>query len=107
MFALFCVSLGMPLKPDLINTVCAFICYCIDERQFKPAFIRSLGAGVEFNIKCYDPSYPSLFSNMAVKLLLKGIAKASPQLPDQRQPITLPLLHRIVTVLREAVFPLH
>lgn len=38
---------------------------------------------IQFNIRCYDPSFPTLFSNPAIKLLLRGILKVSPSVPDQ------------------------
>ena len=103
-FALFCVSIGVPLKPVLLTSVCAFICYCTDTRHFKPQYTRGLLAGIQFNIRCYDPSFPSLFSTPAVKLILKGINKAHPSSPDHRQPITLGILHKLVGVLRQEVF---
>ena len=68
-FAIFCVSVCVPLKPVSMNTPCAFICYCMDVRHLKPQYIRWLIAVIQFNIRCYDPSFPTLLSNLAIKLL--------------------------------------
>ena len=99
-FALFCASLNLPLKPISISAVCAFICHCMDMRHFKPPYIKGLVAGIQFNARCFDPSFPSLFSNSAIKLLFKGISKVSPSSPDNRLQITLSILQRMLSVLR-------
>lgn len=91
-FAMRCVCTGTPLKHDSINTACAFICYCMDARHFKPHYICGLLSGIQFSIRCYDPSFPSLFSNPAIKLLLKGISKVSPSVSGRRLPIILSIL---------------
>ena len=67
------------------------------------SIIEVCSPGVQFHIRCYDPSFPSIFSNQAVKLLLKGISKSHPSPPDPRQPITLGILHAMVLVLRAGV----
>ena len=103
-FSMFCLSVSVPLKPVSINTVCAFICYCMDVRHFKPQYIRGLIAGIQFNVRCFDPSFPSLFGNPAIKILLKGISKSAPLAPDSRQPITLSILHKMLSVIRNGVF---
>lgn len=103
-FAFFCVTINVPLKPVSINSICAFICYCHDTRHFKLQYIRGLLAGIQFNIRCYDPSFSSLFSNQAIKLILKGISKAHPSAPDLRLPITLRVLQTLVSTLRAGVF---
>ena len=106
-FALFCVSLNLPLKPGKISAVCAFICHCMDESHFKPQYIRGLVAGIQFNARCFDPSFPSLFSNPAIKLLLKGISKVSPSSTDNRLPIILSILHKMLSVLIQGYISPH
>uniref|UniRef100_G3Q7Q9 Tyr recombinase domain-containing protein n=1 Tax=Gasterosteus aculeatus TaxID=69293 RepID=G3Q7Q9_GASAC len=103
-FALFCLSVSMPVQPVAMKTVCAFICNCTDVRHFKPPYIRSLLAGIQFHIRCSDPEFPSLFSHISVKLLLKGITQELPQIPNSRRPITLPILQQMVDTLRGGVF---
>ena len=92
-FAAFCSSVNIPLVPVHIKTVCAFTTYCADVRHFKPQYIRGLISGIQFNGCCWDPAFPSLFTNPSVKLLLKGIGKCSPSAPDKRRPLTLSILH--------------
>ena len=105
-FSLFCVIICVPPRPVLIKSICAFICYCTDTRNFKVQYTRGLIAGIQFHIKCYDPSFPSLLSNPAIKLLLKGVSKTHPTSPDLRQPITLGILHKLVSTLRAGFFPI-
>lgn len=76
----------------------------MDVCHFKSRYIRGLVAGIQFNIRYYDPSFPSLFSNPAIKLLLKGIPKVSPSVPGHRWPITLSIQHRMLTILGDGVF---
>ncbi len=92
------------MKPVLIKTICAFIAYCTDACHLKPQYIRSLLAGIQFSIRCSDPSFPSLFSNPSIKLLLKGISKCYPPVQDNRRPITLYILHNMIAVLRKGLF---
>lgn len=84
---MFCVSVNMPLKPVTINVVCALICYCMDVHLFKPQYICGLIAGIQFNKNCYELSFPSVFQNPTIELLLKGISKVSPPIPDSRRPL--------------------
>ena len=93
-------SLNLPLKPVTFSAVCAFICHCMDMRDCKPPYIKGLVVGILFNARCFDPTFPSLFSNPAIRLLFKGISKVSPSSPDNRLPITLSILHRMLSILR-------
>ena len=105
-FALFCVSMKLPLKPVKISAVYTFICHCLSVRHFKPQYIRGLVAGIQFDARCFDPSFPSLFSNPAIKLLLKGISKFSPSSTVNRLPIILSILHKMLSVLKQGyIFP--
>ena len=90
----------LPLKPVTIPAVCAFICHCMDMRHFKPPYIKGLVASIQFEARCFDPSFPSLFSNPAITLLFKGISTVSPSSPNNKLPITLSILHRMLSVLR-------
>lgn len=103
-YASFCSSVCAPPLPVLIINVCAFICFCKDIKVLKPPYIRSLLAGIQFRARCVNPGFPSLFSNPSIKLLLKGIAKASPLSPDARSPITLLILHNLLAALRAGLF---
>ena len=103
-FAFFCLSINVPLLPVHYSTVCAFICFCKDVKHLSCAYIRGLIAGIQFNVRCIDPSFPSLFTHPAIKLILKGIAKESPITADKRLPFTLPILHKLIIALRSGLF---
>ncbi|XDV40900.1 hypothetical protein PO909_009897, partial [Leuciscus waleckii] len=57
----------------------------------------SIGFGGFFQGQC-------LFSATSIRLLLKGISKSSSNSPDKRLPITLPLLQRLITSIRNGLF---
>lgn len=103
-YSKFCAATNISLFPVSCNSVCAFIVHCFDVLHFKPSYIRSLLAGVQFHLRCLDPSLLSVFSLSPVKLLLKGIFNSSPQLKDKRRPITLELLHRMLSFLSTNYF---
>ena len=103
-YAMFCMSLSVPSVPVCVNVVCAFVCHCTDVRHFQPRYIKGLVAGIQFNARCLDPAFPSLFTNPAVKLLFKGIGKVFPAKVDDRLPFTLSILHAMLSVLRRGCF---
>ncbi|XDV36891.1 hypothetical protein PO909_006605 [Leuciscus waleckii] len=45
-----------------------------------------------------------LFSETSIRLLLKGLAKSSSKQIDKRLPITLPLLHKFISSVRNGLF---
>lgn len=99
-FSTFCTSYLLSPLPISISTVCAFVTFCFDVRHLQPASIRRLLAGVQFYARLDNADSPSLFSNPSVRMLLKGIAKSSPSSPDSRLPITLDVLHKLVSTVR-------
>ncbi|KAG9262830.1 hypothetical protein AMEX_G24742 [Astyanax mexicanus] len=104
LFTLFCLSLNIPIYPVLISTVCAFIVHNFQTRNVTIPTIRRMLAGVQFNARCYDPSFSSLFSNSAIRLLLKGLTKTYKRTPDKRLPITPDILQKLISALREGMF---
>lgn len=104
-FLMFCFSLHIPLFPILISTVCSFLVFNFENRNKKISSLRRMLAGIQFYAKYFDPNFPSLFSVYSVRLLLKGLNKSSFKTPDKRLPITLPVLHRLITTsLRNGLF---
>lgn len=86
-FNKFCLSLGIPIFPVLINTIVAFLTHRFDHFGSKHYYIRSLLAGINFFNQLYQPTPSiSLFSNHVIKLLLKGFANQCPALPDDHKP---------------------
>lgn len=102
-FTKFCFSFRIPILPILSSTICAFIVHCFESHNLKIATIRKLLAGIQFHARLHNPNYPSIFSTPAIRLLLKGIEKSA-QRPDQRLPITLNLLHRLISSLSNSSF---
>ncbi|XP_063054525.1 integrase/recombinase xerD homolog [Engraulis encrasicolus] len=100
MFTTFCSAYLLSPLPAQVSTICAFIVYCFDTRHLQPASIHKLLSGVQFYARINNPDTQSFFSNPSIKLLLKGIAKSCPTSPDSRLPITLPILHQLVSTVR-------
>lgn len=91
----------MPLFPILISNVCAFICFCKDIKNFK---LPSAALLPVFHVRCNSPDFSSLISNPSIKLLLKGTAKSSSQVPDSLLLINLPVFHRTIISPRHCLF---
>lgn len=76
----------------------------MNARKIQPPSIKATLAGIQFHLRCRDPSSISLFQHPSISLLIKGISKAHPGKKDKRLPITLPLLHKLLHRLRLRVF---
>ena len=66
------------LNPSSLSQYVLSSRYCKDVRHFKPQYIKGLISGIQFNARCYDSSFPCLFSNAAIKTLFKGITLSVP-----------------------------
>ncbi len=67
----------------------------------QPSSIKSMVAGIQFHLRCLDPSTTSLLKNPLIRLLINGLKKEKPQGNDQRLPLTLSLLLMLLSRLRE------
>ena len=103
-FVLFCLSLQIPVFPILVTTVSTFIVHNYQTRNLKAASIRRMLAGIQFHARCNNPDYPSLFSNPAIRLLLKVFNKPTPQVSDKRLPITPETMQMLISALRKGLF---
>lgn len=101
---MFCFAFQIPVFPILISTVCSFLVFNFENRNQKISSIRRLLAGIQFYAKIHNPNFPSLFSETSIRLLLKGFAKSSSKQIDKRLPITLPLLHKFISSIRNGLF---
>ena len=104
LFNLFCIFMHVSVLPVSVPIVCAFIVHCFESHRHKLSTIRGNIAGIQFYARCQDPGSPSLFSAPAIRLLLKGMYKSVPKVPDKRSPITLDILNRLVCALRAGKF---
>ena len=78
------------------STVCMFVEFLA--RQFtSPKSIRNYIHGIKFLHKLVGQSSPAL-SSFPVQLSLRALAVTMPQLPHQRQPITVEMLQHLCTL---------
>ena len=103
-FSSFCDSFGVTPLPVDISIVCAFLVHCFESRKIQPSSIKGIVAGIQFHLRCRDPSVSSLLSNPSVRLLLNGFRKQNPGSRDKRLPVTLPVLTQLILKLRHGFF---
>ncbi len=103
-FSAFCSIFSVAIFPISIPIVCAFMVHCFESRKMQPSSIRGLLAGVQFHLRCLDPSISSLLENPSIKLLLNGFKREKPQGNDLRLPFTPSLLHKLIIHLRKGCF---
>lgn len=106
-FSDFCKAFSVPNLPVNIPIVCAFITHCFESRKLKPSTIKILISGIQFHIRCLDPSSLSLLQNPSICLLLNGLKKESPAIPDKRLPLSRAQVHTMVDKLRSGLFTPH
>ena len=106
-FRSFCERFACPLLPLNIPLVCAFIVHAYKSRKLQPTSIKALISGVQFHLRCIEPTVPSILQNPAVQLLLNGLKKDHGQGKDCRLPITITVLHTMVGKLRGGLFSQH
>lgn len=92
-FTSFCSTFSEAISPVNIPIICAFM-------------IQGLLAGMQFHLRCADPSVNSLLGNSLVKLMLQGFKRSRPQSRDICLPFTIPLMHKLLSYLREGCFDL-
>ena len=103
-FRSFCMRFACPPLPLNIPLVCAFIVHSFESRKLKVPSIKALISGIQFHLRCQDPTVPSILSNPAIQLLINGIKKEQIQGNDHRLPITISVLHTMVGKLRSGLF---
>ena len=65
------------------------------------ASIESTVTGIQFHLRCQDPSAASILGDPSMRLLLKGLKKESPQATIN---VSLPLVRKITSRLRGGCF---
>ena len=103
-FCSFCTGFSVPVMPANISMITAFIVHCFESRKMQPSSIKACVAGIQFHLRCADPSVCSLLGNPAIRLLFNGLNKEHPAIKDKRLPLTLPLVHKLVAHLRQGCF---
>lgn len=103
-FSNFCATLSVATLPVNIACISAFIVHCFESRRMQPSSIKCMVAGIQFHLRCKDPSAAAILENPSIRLLLNGLKKESPQGNDKRLPFTLPLVEKIISRLRAGCF---
>ena len=103
-FMSFCAAYGVSVLPVNVSVVCAFMVHCFESRGLQPASIRNSLSGIQFHLRCLDPSACNILSIPSVKLLLNGLKKECPSTKDSRLPFLLPMVHKMVSCLRKGCF---
>ncbi|XP_035268944.1 uncharacterized protein LOC118225046 [Anguilla anguilla] len=103
-FSSFCAAFSVAVSPINISIVCAFVVHCFESRKMQPSSIKTLVAGIQFHLRCMDPSVGSLLGNPSLRLLFNGLMKRSPESIDKRLPLTISLTHKLVSHLRQGCF---
>ncbi|ROL45643.1 hypothetical protein DPX16_17759 [Anabarilius grahami] len=78
--------------------------HCHLEKKIQPSSIKSQVSGIQFHIRCLDPSVCSLLGHPSISLLLDWIKKEAPKGNDKRLPLTIFLVEKLVTKLRQGCF---
>ncbi|KAL1268649.1 hypothetical protein QQF64_034012 [Cirrhinus molitorella] len=103
-FSSFCATFSTAVMPVNVSYVSAFIVHCFESRRMQPSSIKCMVAGIQFHLRCLDPSCLSLLENPSIRLLLNGLKREKPQGKDPRLPFSLTLLQKLITRLREGCF---
>ena len=82
-FSSFCLYCSVNPTPVNMAIVCAFIVHCVESRKLQPASIKAMLVGIQFHLRCLDPSTISILSHPSIRLLLNGLKKDHPQGKDK------------------------
>ena len=106
-YSTYCGAFSVSPLPLNMSVLCAFMVHCFESRKLQPSSVKALVAGIQFHVRCADPSACSLLGNPSIRLLMKCLQKQRPERKDKRLPITLPVLHMLVSALRQGCFGLY
>ncbi|KAL1268645.1 hypothetical protein QQF64_034008 [Cirrhinus molitorella] len=81
-FSSFCATFSTAVMPVNVSYVSAFIVHCFESRRMQPSSIKCMVAGIQFHLRCLDPSCLSLLENPSIRLLLNGLKREKPQGKD-------------------------
>lgn len=93
-FTSFCAAYSVAGLPRNISIMCAFMVHCYESCKIQPSSIKGLVTGIQFHLRCLDPSTNSLLKNLSIHLLLNGLKREKPQGNDIHLPLTVPLLQK-------------
>nr|XP_009304434.1 proline and serine-rich protein 1-like [Danio rerio] len=88
-------------------TITSFITYLHSHKHIQANSIKSYLSGIQFFHKLMYGSSSESITNSQTSLLIKGIQKTRPPLPDTRLPITHNILAKCISTLRKGYFSFH
>ncbi|KAK2863779.1 hypothetical protein Q7C36_002933 [Tachysurus vachellii] len=108
-FSSFCATFNVDVLPVNVSYVSAFIVHCFESCKIQPSSILHPAYARRHPIPpaLLDPSTISLLKNSSIRLLLNGLKKEKPKGNDPRLPLTLPLLQKLMSRLREGCFEIY
>ncbi|XP_048021430.1 uncharacterized protein LOC125252287 [Megalobrama amblycephala] len=99
-FKSFHSTYNLPFPDFSLLTITSFISYLNRIKNLQASSIKGYLSGIQFFHKLIFGSPSSEIANSQTSMLIKGIQKTQPTRPDPRQPITLDILTRCITILR-------
>lgn len=94
--------------PDFsLLTITSFITYLHSYKNIQASSIRSYLSGIQFFHKLIHGSTSDAIANSQTSLLIKGVQKTHPSLPDSRLPITHHILSKCISTLRKGYVSTH
>ncbi|XP_056308792.1 uncharacterized protein LOC130220585 [Danio aesculapii] len=88
-------------------TITSFITYLHSNKHIQANSIKSYLSGIQFFHKLMYGSISDSIANSQTSLLIKGIQKTHPPLPDTRLPITHNILSKCISTLRKGYLSFH
>ncbi|XP_048031305.1 formin-like protein 7 [Megalobrama amblycephala] len=99
-FKSFHSTYSLPFPDFSLLNITSFISYLNSIKNLQASSIKGYLSGIQFFHKLIFGSPSSEIANSQTSMLIKGIQKTQPTCPDARQPITLDILTRCITILR-------
>lgn len=99
-FTLFCSTFSTAIFPINISIVCALMVHCFESRNMQPSSIKGFVGGIQFHLRCVDPSTNSLLENSSIQHLLRRFQIEKPPGKVIHLPITIPIFQKLITDLR-------
>ncbi|KAK2854563.1 hypothetical protein Q7C36_006432 [Tachysurus vachellii] len=91
-FTSFSATFSAPVLIVNIAIVSSYIMHCLQTQKMQPSSIKSQVSGIQFQLRCLDPSVCSLLGHPSIRLLLNGIKKGTLKGKEKQLALTLPIV---------------